>query len=166
MTDEAHELQNAPPQIWRLHLKSEAETGVDPGDFCTQTGVAGIGWRVEPDEDRLPWETYCSRARAKYVDTRLSTGWTAAANGIKAMNIRDLCWTRTRNGKYWLGRVAGEWVYRNASENYMADVFNVRDCHWACVGEMHEVPGKVINSLRASRTLQRVEGDGIRLFSM
>ena len=121
---------------------------------------------MEPDEDDLPWDAYCSRAKAKYIDGGESVGWTAAANGIKEMRQRDLCWTRTESGKYWLGRVAGEWRYRNGPEYRRADVLNVRDCEWACIGDVHEVPGKVINSLRASRTLQRVAGDDIRLFSM
>ena len=154
------------PQIWRLHLKSAAEKGCDPGEFCIQTGVVGFGWPVEPDEDDLPWDAYYSRAKAKYLDTGESVGWTAAANGIKAMRHRDLCWTRTESGKYWLGRIVGEWRYRNGPEFRRADVLNVRACEWSCVGDVHEVPGKIINSLRASRTLQRVEGDDIRLFSM
>lgn len=154
------------PNIWRLHLKSDAEEGCDPGEFCTETGVIGFGWPVEWDGDQLTWETYCSLRRARYIDTGSSPGWTAAANGIHKMRIRDLCWTRTAAGKYWLGRLTGEWEYRDRTENHKADLLNVRECQWACIGEMHEVPGKIINSLRASRTLQMVEGDDIRLFSM
>jgi hypothetical protein len=149
------------PQIWRIQMKPAAEKGCDAGDFCIQGGVLGFGWPVEPDQD-LTWEAYRSLGKAKYPDP----GWKAAANGISRMQIRDLCWTRTAVGKYWLGRVAGEWQYRNRPENYRADVLNVRDCQWACIGEMYEVPGKIINSFRASRALQKVEGDGIRLFSM
>lgn len=154
------------PDIWRLHLKTDAGKGCDPGEFCTRTGVLGFGWPVEWDGDQLNWDTYCSLAKAAYIDTGLSLGWTAAANGIHNMRTRDLCWTRTAAGKYWLGRVVGEWEYRDKPENQMADVLNIRQCHWACIGDMHEVPGKIINSFRASRTLQRVEGDDIRHFSM
>jgi len=157
-------MANESPQIWRLHLKSDADEGCDPSEFCTQTNIVGIGWPVEAKKvEALSWDEYCLRARTEYKD---SNGWQAAANAIHAMKKRDLCWTRTRAGKYWVGRIEGDWEYRNSPENCRTDVYNVRECQWACVGDMHEVPGKIVNSLRASRTLQRVDGESIQLFSM
>ena len=61
------------------------------------------------------------------------------------------------NGKYYIGRVEGKWEYRGHKEEYRnADIVNVRPCRWFPAGEADSVPGKVLNALRAGRTLQRV----------
>ena len=69
------------------------------------------------------------------------------------------------NGEYHIGRVEGPWEYRNTRENRDADVVNVRACQWVPVGTADAVPGKVLNSFRASRTLQAVDDDTVRFYS-
>jgi len=152
------------PQVWRLHARSDAEQGIDPGEFCTTQRVAGIGWRVEPDTDHMLWDDYLRLAKERYAS---SNGWWAAINAVKnRMAVGDLCWTRTRSGKYWLGRIEDDWFYRNAEAHLAADIVNIRPCRWFEVGDLYEVPGKVVNPFRASRTVQKIDSDAIRLFSM
>lgn len=55
------------PTIWRLHTKPEAED-VDPGAFCIEKGILGIGWPVEPDVDLMDWDTYHSRGIEEYYN--------------------------------------------------------------------------------------------------
>src|ERR1022692_1209412 len=121
--------------IWRLHIKTDAD-GVDPGVFCIEQKILGIGWAVEPDADHLDWDTYNSRGKEQYCksdthgqprlnmsDYREGKGWWAAIHALKdKIQVNDLCWTRTRNGKYWLGRITGEWEYRNPPEFKRADL--------------------------------------------
>lgn len=70
-----------------------------------------------------------------------------------------------RNGKYWLGRITGEWQYRNLPEFKRADLVNSRAAELFEVGNLQEVPGGVLNSFRPSRTLQRIKDQGIELYS-
>jgi hypothetical protein len=153
------------PAIWRLHLKPD-DAGVDPGDFCIERRILGVGWVVEPDADNLDWDTYYSRAMETYYN-RGTKGWWPALNALKnTATIGDLCWTRTSNGKYWLGKITGEWQYRNAAEFKTADIVNVRSAELYEVGNMQKVPGGVLNSFRRGRTLQRIDDEGIELYSM
>lgn len=159
-----NEAQTAQPQIWRLHLKSDAEQGIDPGEFCTKENIAGIGWPVEPDADNMAWEDYYRLAKKKYHSDK---GWWAAINAVKnRMAVGDLCWTRTQSGKYWLGRIAGDWAYRNGPQNMSADGVNVRQCIWHQVGDLNEVPGTVRNAFIRGQTLRTIPHDTIIWFSM
>jgi hypothetical protein len=151
--------------VWRLHLKPSAE-GVDAGDFCIRQHVLGVGWAVEPDADNLDWGTYYSRAMEEYYNQG-DKGWWPTLHALKeTAKIGDLCWTRTSNGKYWLGKIASEWQYRNAAEFKRAHIVNLREAELYEVGNLQEVPGGVLNSLRRGRTLQRIDDEGIALYSM
>jgi hypothetical protein len=127
--------------------------------------LAGIGWRVESDSETISWEQYCGLGHVKYSSD--GPGWWAAANAMgNRMKLGDLCWTRTKAGKYWLGRIKSNWSYRAHPGNVTAGIFNVRECEWVEVGDEYEVPGVVVNSFRGRRTLQAISGEAIRLFSM
>lgn len=150
--------------VWRLHLKSAAES-VDPGAFCIKKGVLGIGWAVEPDRDDLDWDTYQSRGMEQFCNEGVN-GWWPAINALRnRMQIGDLCWTRTRTGKYWLGRISGEWKYCNLPAFRQADILNLRSAKLHEVGNLQDVPGAVVNAFRRGRTLQRIQDDGVELYS-
>lgn len=153
------------PAIWRLHLKPGARQ-VDPGEFCIRQGVLGVGWAVEPDTDDLDWDTYYRRATDQYYNQG-DKGWWPALNALKnTAGVGDLCWTRKANGKYWLGKITGEWQYRNPPEFKMADIVNLRIAELYEVGNLQGVPGGVLNSFRRGRTLQKIVDEGIELYSM
>ena len=77
----------------------------------------------------------------------------------------DLVWTRDTHGIYWLGLVEGPWEYRDTPENCDADIANVRPARLIEVGTIARVPGKVIASMRSRRTVQKVEGQDIKIYS-
>lgn len=161
---ELHNTIATGPQVWRIHLKSAAQGGFDPGEFCISNQIVGIGWRVEPDVDEMPWDAYFQLAKEEYG---AGNGWWAAINAVRnRMAIGDLCWARTRSGKYWLGKIEGDWSYRNSEQHRLAGVVNVRKCRWIEVGDLHQIPGKVINAFRATRTVQMVPNEAVRVFSM
>lgn len=142
--------------LWRVHLKPDADGGVDPVKFCLDNGILGVGWDV-------PGLVYChsvteyfSEAEKKWSDYK---GWRSAANAIiSRMGLNDLVWTRDTRGMYYLGRVSGGWEYNGSKEHIAADILLFRKCEWCEVGyTVGVVPGKVINSFIPSRAVQKVD---------
>jgi len=154
------------PTIWRLHIKRKATT-VDASAFCIDKRVLGIGWAVELDADNLDWDTYYSRAMKHHYESEKDKGWWPAINALKnSVQVNDLCWTRLENGKYWLGRISGEWQYCNLPDFKRADVVNLRTAELYEVGNLQQVPGAVLNAFRPRRTLQKINGEAVKLYSM
>ena len=151
--------------IWRITIKTDAHEGVDPRRFCLDRNVLAVGWGVG-GSDRLDWDTYETRGTAKYYNVKGHKGWWPAVNALRnRMAEGDLCWTRDWEGNYSLGRVFGEWEYRATPEHIAADVHNVRRCRWIRTGTADSVPGKVLNSFRAGRTVQAVHDDSACFYS-
>lgn len=142
--------------IWRINLKPGAEENVDPRAFCIGGNFLGVGWPVDGGFNDMDWETYERLGMDKYY-SQGDKGWWPALNAIRhRMAIGDLCYTRDTNGKYFLGKITGDWRYCGRPENVAADIVNVRDCLWVPIGSIDAVPGKVLNSFRPSRTVQTV----------
>ena len=92
-------------RVWRIHLLMD-DPAIDAHAFCLQKGILGIGWAVESDLKNLSWNEYEKLAVSKYQ--KGMKGWRAAANAINnRMKIDDLCWSRSKHGIYYLGRVTG-----------------------------------------------------------
>ncbi|MDE3262942.1 MAG: hypothetical protein OYL41_13275 [Acidobacteriota bacterium] len=150
--------------VWRLTINTAARDGVDPRRFCFERKILGVGWPVDEDGP-LDWGSYERLGTEKYYPQ--DNGWWPALNAIgNRMREGDLCWSRDRSGCYYLGRVDGPWEYQSGGDYRAADVVNVRSCRWVRMGAEDSVPGKVLNSLRASRTLQAVHDDSVRIYSM
>ena len=150
--------------IWRLTISTGAEEGVDPREFCVVRKMMGVGWAVDPDGP-LTWEEYEALGRQKYHEQG-DKGWWPALNAIHNRAEKgDLCWTRDWHGRYFLGLVGEPWEYRADAHHRRADVVNVRPCTWVEAGTVDAVPGRVVNSFRASRTLQQVTGTPVREYS-
>ncbi len=93
-------------------------------------------------------------------------GWWPAINAVLyRMQPNDLCWTRDRDGNYYIDRIDGEWEYRSEPEYIEADVVNTRPCTWFEIGGVDSVPGKALNSFRADSTVQAVNGETVRFYS-
>ncbi len=144
--------------VWRVHLRPDADD-IDPVDVCIHQEVIGIGWRVpKKPADR---DEYWSLGEEKYGDV----GWSRAANAIAwRMSIGDLVWVRDFYGAYYLGRVTGEWEYRDTPENLKADIINVRTCKLHRVGT--SVAGKIVNCFIPSATVQKIHDETAEIFSI
>ena len=144
--------------IWRLHIRPDYKVGSDPVALCLSQGVVGIGWGV--DKKPKSKEEYLKLGEKKYGDL----SWRKASNIVLSlMQIDDLVWFRDFSGTYYLARVRGDWKYKDAPENQQADLFNVRDAEIYKVGT--SVAGRIINSFRASATVQRILGETVSSFS-
>ena len=151
--------------IWRLHIKTAAEAGVDPHNFCIEKNILGVGWQVETAKNPLSWDCYYKLGKEGYEEEG-DKGWKAAVNALHdGMKCGALCWSRNSDGIYYLGRIKGDWIYNNTDEYIRADVVNVRDCEWHKVGLVDSVPGKVVNSFIPSRTVQMVHENSVNLYS-
>lgn len=148
---------------WRLHIKTSAEEGIDPHNFCITTGILGVGWSVETDEESLDWERYRDLGNELYHD---DNGWWPAVRALyERMHVNELCWTRNSDGLYHLGRITSEWSYQNTLENRQADAVNVRQCEWYLVGTVDSVPGKIVNAFIPSATVQKVDDKSASAYS-
>lgn len=157
-------------QLWRIHIKPDAEEGIVPIDFCIKKNIAGIGWGLSrpptsKDDYRSLVETeYPVLFSKNWPNWRKS--WCPATNAIlDYIQQFDLIWTRNQQAKYFLGRIEGGWQYDGSKEHAKADVINFRSCQWIEVGLMDNVPGSVINSFNRSATVQRVGDPDALLFS-
>lgn len=148
--------------IWRIHLKAAAQVGVDQRKLCLDKGIVGVGWQVEYDSGPVLWEYYFMAASLKYG----ARNWKIALTAIKhRIQIDDLIWTRDWNGSYFIGRITSDWYYDTSPECSAADIVNVRSCEWRRVGTDEAVPGKIVSSFRAPRTVQVINDPSSYEFS-
>lgn len=150
-------------KVWRLNIKTAAKEGINPGRFCLERNILGVGWQVNQLGD-VNWDKYIAEAKGKYK--KYGRKFTAAINAIKnRMKVDDLCWTRDKNGNYFLGIITSDWRYDSSEECSLADVVNIRSCEWHNVGTVDIVPGKIVNSYISGSTVQQVKGNNILSYS-
>ena len=151
--------------IWRINLKPGSANGIDPRKLCLTKGIVGVGWQINYQTEPIDWTTYESEAIKAYYNNG-DKSWKPALNAIYyKMEIDDLIWTRDWQGIYYVGRITSKWYYDTSSECKLADMINVRKCDWQKVGTIEAVPGKIVNSFIPARTVQRVTGETIEIFS-
>ena len=149
-------------KIWRINLKSD---GIDPDIFCINNNLLGVGWAVDGGYTLMDWNDYYDLGMEQYY-SQGDKGWWPALNAIHdRMMVDDLCWTRDQNGTYYLGKILGEWVYRDGDEYERADIVNLRPCDWILAGGVDAVPGKVLGSFSQRRAVQAVGDDTVALYS-
>ncbi|MHA1360593.1 MAG: hypothetical protein ACTSRC_20925 [Candidatus Helarchaeota archaeon] len=145
-------------KVWRVHLRPEAD-GIDPVDVCIRQKVVGIGWRVSRKPANK--DEYWKLGEKEYGDQ----GWSRATNAIGwRMKEGDLVWVRDFFGIYYIGKIEGDWQYRDDPENLKADIINVRPCKLYRVGT--NVAGKVVNCFRPSATVQQIHDETAEIFSI
>lgn len=153
--------------LWRLNIKTDAQDGFDPRQFCLKKNLAGIGWPVEDKDGHPPkdFDHYIKLGQIQYAD-KGDNGWWPAVNAIgNRMHEGDLCWTRDWNGLYYLGRIAGPWQYLHSDDANNVDVHCVRPCKWVRVGLLDAVPGAVERSFGPSRTVQAIDDETSEAYS-
>ena len=140
-------------QLWRIHIRP-GRANINPVKsyaFCLRKEVIGVAWGVESDDPQT-LEHYVELYDNQYAD---ETG-KRAVRLLADMARGDLVWIRSTQGIYHLCQVDGPWQYSGSHEFREVDIVNYGRVSIAEVGvEMH-VPGKVIASFRAARTLQRI----------
>ena len=143
--------------LWRMNIKPDSCDGVDPFLFCKKNDILGFGWRLKDEfgNQIVPKDIEdCLRLGKKQYGSK---GFVQSINAFKEIEIDDLVWTRYK-GLYYLCRILGKWGFSNTDENYAADVLNIVPVEFLEVGTVENVPGKVVNSFRASSVIQRVHG--------
>jgi len=147
---------------WRIHLKADAQEGIDQRQLCLDKGIVGVGWQIDYSNIPVTWEEYRGTAEVVYGDR----SWKAALNAMKnRIQVNDLIWTRDWSGIYFLGRIKSDWYYDTAEDCAQADIVNVRKCEWHRIGTEEAVPGKVVSSFRPARTVQIIDDDTVNYFS-
>ncbi|MDP1815433.1 MAG: hypothetical protein Q8K92_13375 [Leadbetterella sp.] len=147
--------------VWRLHIKSAAESGQNPQEFCVSNNIAGIGWPVNTKREKLNKTQFEKLCRSEYGKL---------PGAVNAMVYRivegDYIWTRNKNQDYFLGKIASDWEFNNSQEFKDNDVVNHRKvAEWKKIGKLSEIPGKVVSAFRATSALQQIDSDAIRLIS-
>ena len=144
-----------------MHIRStiEAVDHDEATSWCITEGFAGVGWGL--------WDGRNNRKWHEYVDDY--AGEKGKLNGnvrrFHDLAIGTLIWSRERNGRYWLGRIEGDWEYRDDETAQRLDLFNLRSTSWHPVGTEDRVPGRVVNAFRSRMTLQRIVDSGARAYS-
>ncbi|SMO48371.1 hypothetical protein [Gracilimonas mengyeensis] len=123
-------------------------------DYCLRENLLGVGWRVPGLQSTKNWNDYYKEA----IKTHGKVNVCKYIN--KWVEEYDLVWTRDQNGKYYLAKVESGWEYLNTKEakDKDIDIANVFRCENILPVEIDEVPGKVIASFRAKRSIQKVTG--------
>lgn len=149
------------PTVWRVHLRpggGPESSGTNAVRLCLDEGVVGIGWQVSPTP-KTPDEYWEAGSRA-FGDR----GWKTNASAIlHRMAVGHLVWFRDPLGDYYLGRITGDWEYRDDDTNRAVDIANVRPCEIHRVGT--GVPGKIISAFIRGPALRPINDHTARLFS-
>ena len=152
-------------QVWRIHIRPGGGLG-DPAysfGICLKQQVLGVGWALDhPPDDRSDVWSYLKRAEEKFAGY---SSCRSALRQLDSMAEGDLVWTRDTKGVYYLAKVKGPYEYRDEKENLDADICNLRKMRMVRIDEPSRVPGKVVSAMRARRTIQRINGDAVHMYS-
>ena len=145
--------------IWRIHIKTAAEAGIDPVQFCIDKKIVGVGWPIDTNrKTHISWDEYYPKAETAYYPEY--KGWWPAVNAMyNYMSKDDLIWTRDTSNNYYLGKIRSPWRYDISQECSKADVVNVRDCDWFKVGAADNVPAAIVNRFIRGRTVQAMDNN-------
>jgi hypothetical protein len=157
-------------QLFRIHLRPADSAEVKADTFCIDKKVVGFGWPVEGRADFADHEAYRTAAHQEYVaglpKEEQNGGFKQAMNALLKMEDNDLVWTRTRDGRYYLGRVYGPWIYNVSEDHLKADICNYKQCEWVEIGTVSEVIGTITNRFIGRATLTMVHCDTSLDFSV
>jgi len=120
-------------------------------DYCLKNGFLGVGWRVPNFANTKNWSEY-QEAAQNHHDSFQGSSYIN-----RLVKAGDLVWTRDTLGQYYLAQVTSAWEYWSCQEadEKDIDIANIFRCTIRPV-EIDSVPGKVVASFRARRTIQEV----------
>lgn len=146
--------------LFRIHLRPADSAALKADDFCLEKGIVGFGWPVEGHDSFPNHEAYRAAAHAQYVAGKpkkeQNGGFDRAMNALLKMEDNDLVWTRTRDGRYYLGRVFGPWIYNVTGDHLKANICNYKQCEWIEIGTVAEVIGSITNRFIGRATLTQI----------
>ena len=140
--------------VFRIHIRPQGGSAdmETTFNYCLKNRILGVGWRTDSNQNTTNWEEYYGEASKKYKKEPQS---------CKYINERvgegDLVWTRDAGGQYYLAKVTAGWEYwvsKEANEQNI-DIANIFRVEFQNVS-IDSVPGKVVASFRASRSIQKI----------
>lgn len=147
-------------KLFRIHLRPADTAELKADDFCFEKGIVGFGWPIEGQSAFSNHQAYRAAAYAQYVadlpKKDRNGGYKRAMNALLKIQGNDLIWSRTRDGRYYLGRVYGPWIYNVSGDHLKADICNYKQCEWIEIGTVGEVIGAVTNRFIGRATLTQV----------
>lgn len=147
--------------VQRIHIRSTID-GVDHDAatrWCLSEGLVGVGWGIWDGKGTRTWQRYIEDYEGEQGSVNSNV------RRFHDLDVGTLIWTRERSGNYWLGRIDGEWEYRDDEVAQRLDLFNLRETSWEEVGTEDRVPGRVVNAFRSRMTLQRIKDQGAVAYS-
>ena len=149
--------------VYRIHIRPSggANNPAISFQYCLDYNVLGMGWAV-PGPVHLTWNQYVAAATNHYGPG----GFQGPCYMHDNIQVNDLIWTRDTMGHYYLGRVTGPWEYLVTPAALQADIVNI--CHCELDDDpvaADDVPGKVVASFRAPRTIQAIRSDTVAIYS-
>jgi hypothetical protein len=140
--------------VFRIHIRPKGGLANSKNSFsyCLKESVLGMGWQANTQNNNFTLSEYLSEARKNYKNKSLSSVKYLEKN----VKIDDLIWTRDTNGAYYLGKVKSKWEYYSNNEAQDADIVNIVRCDLIKIPSVDCVPGKVVASFRAPRTIQAI----------
>ena len=147
--------------VYRIHIRPSggANNQEMSFEYCLNHGVLGMGWAVI-GQVHLTWDEYVAAAANQYGPN----GFQNPCYMHRNVQDDDLIWTRDTMGCYYLGRVVGPWEYLATPEALQADIVNICHCELFPV-DADAVPGRVVASFRAPRTIQAIRSDTVDIYS-
>ena len=127
--------------------------------YCLEEQVLGVGWQTYSDKLITTW--------AEYEQEALKVTKDLSRVRFLKNHVRpnDLIWTRSPAGNYYLAKALSGWEYYTNERARAADIVNVARCQIFKVPQVDMVPGKVVACFRSTRTIQRIAGDPMTLYS-
>jgi hypothetical protein len=146
--------------VFRIHLRPADSAEVKADAFCIEKGIVGFGWPIKNQTSFTDHKVYRAAAKRQYVTDlpkkEQNRGYKKAMNALLKTEDNDLIWTRTRDGRYYVGRVYGPWQYNTSGDHLKADICNYKQCEWVEIGTVSEVIGTIINRFIGRATLTQV----------
>ncbi|KXG78400.1 hypothetical protein AN618_04660 [Fervidicola ferrireducens] len=145
--------------VWQVDVRPFLATEKDPAKFCFEKGIVAIGWSV-PGKP-LSKEEYWEMGKGIYAK---DNQWVRAATPfLFQMKENDLVWLKDFEGFYYLGRIEGEWHYRDEPEFLQVGLPNARKCKLFKVGS--DAPGSIEHGFRTGSIVQKINDFSAHLFS-
>lgn len=166
--------------VWRIQLKSDSKNGGAEKydkllEFCRDNSIIGVGWcliECHEDDYNALYEEVCEKygtSDKEVQNRRYRTAAFKAVNAVRQMKEGDLVWTRCAGSalEYYLCRVGKTlWKDRVVTDTHRKyDIGNFVSAEWKKIGNVENVPGKIVNSFIPSASAQRVVGEGVNEIS-
>ena len=152
--------------VWRLQTRSGSG---HIGQYCLDNNTIAMGWcqignRGEKTigQSFEDYSEYVNWYEDEYGQGAVGDSVHRLVNDMK---VNDLIWIRN-GGKYYLGRVLGDWMFCSDEEAVDLDACNQRKVEWIEIGDESCVPGAINTSLIRGSALQRIWKPGVKEYSI